>query len=279
MKSAAFDYRRAASAAEAVALLGAAGEGAKLSSGGQSLGAMLNLRLAQVDCLVDVRSVAALREFSLHDGHLRIGSGITHARIEDGELPDVAQGLLPFVAAGIAYRAVRNRGTVGGSLAHADPAADWVSVMRLLDARLTLLGTAGERSLFTRDFLLGPFATALAPDEVLVAIELPCFSPQARWAYRKVCRKPGEFADAIVAAWVDPGLGVHRVLLGALGGAPHVLDGAAELDALRDPATASDATARLLDDAGIDEAYERDIHAELLRRALDDLQHPPRRQP
>jgi aerobic carbon-monoxide dehydrogenase medium subunit len=277
MKAAPFEYQRASAPAEAVALLAAGGEGAKISGGGQSLGAMLNLRLAQVERLVDVGRIEALRGFELRGDMLRIGSGVTHARIEDGALPDVTQGLLPAVAADIAYRAVRNRGTVGGSLAHADPAADWVSVMRLLDAQLLLLGPQGERTVAAGEFLLGPFTTALAPDEIVLAIDVPCFSPQARWAYRKVCRKPGEFADAIAAVWVDPARGVHRALVGALNGMPHVVDGADALAALQQPATAEAAMASLLDDAGLDDPddlYEREVHAEMLRRALADLQRP-----
>src|SRR6202000_3232768 len=105
----------------------------------------------------------------------RIGAAVTHARIEDGELPDCTRGLLPKVAAGIAYRAVRNRGTIGGR-----PGA-----------------AAGA-------FFLAPFTTALAPDEVIVAVEVPRFSDRARWAYRKTSRKPGEFSEANGAAWMHP---------------------------------------------------------------------------
>jgi carbon-monoxide dehydrogenase medium subunit len=141
---------------------------------------MLNLRLAQVGQMVDLSRLDALRGFELRADVLRIGAAVTHARIEDGELPDVTHGLLPSVASNIAYRAVRNRGTLGGSLAHADPAADWVSTMRLLDAAIVLQGPSGERSLPASEFLLGPFTTALAADEIVVAVDVPCFSPDAR---------------------------------------------------------------------------------------------------
>lgn len=145
MKAAAFDYQRAESAAQASELLQADGLLAKVCGGSQSLGAMLNLRLVQVDRLVDVSRIESMQGFEQRGDWLRIGAAVTHARIEDGALPDVTQGLLPKVAAGIAYRAVRNRGTLGGSLAHADPAADWVSTMLLLDARFVLGGPDGER--------------------------------------------------------------------------------------------------------------------------------------
>ena len=267
MKPAPFDYHAAASPADAVALLRGDGGLAKVCGGSQSLAPMLNLRLAQVDRLVDVSRLDALRGFTLTDDTLRIGAAVTHARIEDGELPDVTRGLLPTVAAGIAYRAVRNRGTLGGSLAHADPAADWVSTMRLLDATLLLLGGTGERSVGARDFFVGPFTTVLADDEIIVGVEVPCFSPQARWAYRKTCRKPGEFADAIAAVWVDPAAGIARALIGAQGGMPHVVDGLAAVRALQQPAAMS----RALDDAGLDDDYAREVHATMLRRALREI--------
>jgi carbon-monoxide dehydrogenase medium subunit len=228
---------------------------------------MLNLRLAQPTQLIDVSRIETLRAFSLQGEVLRIGAAVTHAQIEDGVLPDVTRGLLPKVAGGIAYRAVRNRGTLGGSLAHADPAADWVSTMALLDATLVLQGPRGERRLRAGEFLQGPFTTALAEDELLVAIEVPRFSGQARWAYRKVCRKPGEFAQALAAVWVDASRGIARVVLGALDGMPAVLHGADALAALRTQA----GVARALDAAGVTESYERQLHAAMLQRALADL--------
>jgi carbon-monoxide dehydrogenase medium subunit len=228
---------------------------------------MLNLRLTQPPQLVDVSRLPALRGAALHGDVLRIGAAVTHARLEDGELPDVTRGLLPHVAAGIAYRAVRNRGTLGGSLAHADPAADWVSTMALLDAVLVLAGADGERPVRAAEFFLGPFTTALAPDEVLVAVQVPRFSPAARWAYRKVCRKPGEFAEALAAAWLDAPLGIARVVLGALPGMPHVVEGDAALRLLREPARAD----TVLDDAGVEDDYARQLHRTLLRRLSADL--------
>jgi carbon-monoxide dehydrogenase medium subunit len=267
MKPAPFDYRAAASTADALAALGDAAVYAKVCGGSQSLGPMLNLRLAQVDCLVDISRLEALRAFSLHDDRLRIGAAVTHARIEDGELPDVTRGLLPFVAAGIAYRAVRNRGTIGGSLAHADPAADWVSTMRLLGASLLVAGRDGERRTSAAELFVGPFTTTLQADEILVAVEVPRFSAAARWSYRKTCRKPGEFADAIAAVWTDGERGVARAVIGACDGMPHVIEGDAALRALREPRSMS----RALDDAGVEGDYEREVHAVMLRRALSDV--------
>lgn len=266
MKPAPFEYRNARSAAQAVAMLGES-EMAKACGGSQSLGPMLNLRLAQVESMVDLSRIDELKVFSVGKNMLRIGAAVTHARIEDGELPDCTLGLLPTVAAGIAYRAVRNRGTIGGSLAHADPAADWVNTMCLLDAAVVVVGPSGERSLSANEFFVGPFTTVLAPDEVIVAVEVPCFSSGARWAYRKTCRKPGEFADAIAAAWVDPERGITRALIGALGGMPHVIDSAEAVCDLRRPG----GLARAVEQADIIDDYEREVHAVMLRRALDDL--------
>lgn len=268
MKAAAFEYLRADSTVHALALLAAGDGGAKACGGSQSLGPMLNLRLAQVGQLVDLSRLDVLRSFELRADVLRIGAAVTHARIEDGELPDVTHGLLPAVASNIAYRAVRNRGTLGGSLAHADPAADWVSTMRLLDAAIVLQGPRGERSLPASEFLLGPFTTALAADEIVVAVDVPRFAPDARWAYRKMCRKPGEFAEAIGAVWIDPARGVVRALIGALGGMPHVIEGAAAIAALAQAGPMDSA----LDDAGLDDACERELHAAMLRRALIDIE-------
>ena len=279
MKAAPFEFVRADDAADAVQRLMAAGDGAKACGGSQSLGPMLNLRLVQADQLVGLAHIAALKHVELQGDVLRIGAAVTHARIEDGELPDVTAGLLPAVAANIAYRAIRNRGTLGGSLAHADPAADWVSVMCLLNATVVLLGPAGERRLSASDFFLGPFTTALAADEIVIAVELRRFSPQARWGYRKVCRKPGEFADAIGAAWTDPERGQARALIGALSGMPHVVEGIDAVAELQDPRTCHSATQRLLDDAGVDDAYEREVHAEMLRQAVADLTQASRTSP
>lgn len=267
MKPAAFEYVPGTGVAQAVALLAASDGMAKAASGTQSLGPMLNLRLAQPTQLVDISRIAALREISLQADTLRIGAAVTHAQVEDGKLPDVTRGLLPKVAAGIAYRAVRNRGTVGGSLAHADPAADWVSTMTLLDATIVLQGAGATRRVKAPHFFEGPFTTVLAPEELLVAVEVPRFSGTARWAYRKVCRKPGEFAEAIAAAWIDPPRAIHRVVLGALDGMPRVIEGEQQVAALRGRAGIE----RALDTAGVTGPHERQLHAAMLRRALADL--------
>ena len=161
MKAAAFEHARPASVADAISLL--AGEaGARVLAGGQSLGPMLNLRLAQPRLLVQVNRLPELTGVAADADAVTIGACVTHAAIADGLVPDIGGGVLARVADDIAYRAVRNRGTIGGSLCHADPAADWVTVLMALDATMLLQGPDGARSLRASDFIQGAFRTALA---------------------------------------------------------------------------------------------------------------------
>ncbi len=268
MKAAAFDYEKPADVAAAVALL-AAGQGmAKPLAGGQSLGPMLNLRLAQPGLLVDIRRIPELCQATETADALTLGACVTHAMIEDGKVPDVTRGLLPAVAADIAYRAVRNRGTLGGSLSHADPAADWVSTMMLLSAVAIVQGPGGRREVRIEDFLLGAFETALAEDEVLVALRIPKLSKAARWGYYKFCRKTGEFAEAIGAVLVDPERKLCRAVIGATNTVPHVITDARSIAERFTPDEAFKAVAA----AGLgDDAYERQMHFAALKRAVARL--------
>jgi carbon-monoxide dehydrogenase medium subunit len=137
--------------------------------------------------------------------------------------------MLAHVARNIAYRAVRNRGTVGGSLAHADPAADWMTAMTALDARVEATGGTGggapsNRLLPMDGFMLGGYRTVLSPNEIISAVLVPRWNGAECWGYYKICRKVGEFADAIGAVVVDPDRAFARIVAGATGGAPIVLD-------------------------------------------------------
>jgi carbon-monoxide dehydrogenase medium subunit len=223
MKAAKFDYEAPASLDEALARL--AESGGKPVSGGQSMGPMLNMRLATPELLVDLRRLPELTGYGQGDGKLIVGAVITHAQIEDGALPDVTKGMMASVASDIAYRPVRTRGTIGGSLCHADPAADWPSALTAFGATLVVAGPGGTRRIGIDDFLLGAFATALNEGEVLAAIEVPVLSEAARWGYFKFCRKTGEFAETICGVVFDPANDIRRVVLGALGGAPRRLTG------------------------------------------------------
>ncbi|GAA4340109.1 FAD binding domain-containing protein [Pigmentiphaga soli] len=272
MKAARFDYLRPADRFEAVRLLAQTGGLGKIVAGSQSLGPMLNMRLAQPSALIDVRVLDELALAREEDDAIVLGACITHARIEDGLVPDPSRGLLPFVAGGIAYRAVRNRGTLGGSLAHADPAADWINAMPLLDAECLLQGPGGERSVAAADWMQAAFTTALGEDEILTGVRLPRLSPAARWSYIKFNRKAGEFAEAIAAVVDDPRRGLCRAVIGALDGPPHVVADARPL--LGGDAEA--AARRELAAAGLEpDTYEYRLHAVALSRAVQALGSQP----
>jgi carbon-monoxide dehydrogenase medium subunit len=272
MKPAPFDYARPSSLADAIALLASEGRVAKPLAGGQSLAPMLNLRLAQPEVLVDITGVPELRRAEEGGDGVVIGACVTHADVEDGRVPDPTHGALPEVARAIAYRAVRNRGTIGGSLAHADPAADWISALAALGAEVLVRGPAGQRRLAVEALMTGAFETALAPGELLEAIRVPRLSPHRRWGFYKFCRKAGEYAHAIGAVLVDPEHAVCRAVIGATEAAPIVLADAAPLFGGRPEGLAGTferaLAARLLEDSGIRDPFERQIHIVALERAV-----------
>jgi carbon-monoxide dehydrogenase medium subunit len=264
MKAAIYDYAKPATSDNAIALVTAGEAMTKFVAGSQSLGPMMNLRLAQPDMLVDLRGIAALRECRIADDTTVLGACVTHAEIEDCKWDDGTQGLMPYVARGIAYRAVRNRGTLGGSLAHADPAADWINTMCALDAGFMVQGPNGTRSVAARDWMSGAFTTALEPDEILTAVRVRRLSPGARWSYYKFNRKPGEFAEAIAILIDDADAGICRAVIGAIDGPPHLISNARELLDNPDPALLDPH----LDAAGLEAgSYEYQVHRVTLERA------------
>jgi carbon-monoxide dehydrogenase medium subunit len=254
MKAPAFDFARPKDVSEALKLLG---EGGRPAAGTQSLGPMLNLRVAHATLLVDIRGIEELRGFSEDQESVTLGACVTHAQIEDRRVPDPSGGLMSSVAANISYRAVRNRGTIGGSLAHADPAADWPAALTLLAATALIAGPGGRREVPVESFVTGIFATALAADELLVAIRIPKRSARARYGYWKFCRKAGEFAQAIGAALHDPERNESRAVMGALAGPPLLLRN-------------FEITNEALIAAG-DDAYSRRLHAVALKRAAAQI--------
>lgn len=225
MKPAPFLYERPLDWMAAIALLQ---RGARPLAGGQSLGPMLNLRVAQPGLLADLRHLPGFAGASVRGGTVRISAGTTHAMIEDGAVPGRLGEIMAGVARHIAYRPVRNRGTIGGSLAHADPAADWVAVLPVLAGHAVALGPAGERRIPLEGFVTGLLGTALAPDEVLCAVELPALPEATRWGHWKFCRKPGEFSKATACVLAVPGQ-APRAVLAALDAPPLVLADAAAL--------------------------------------------------
>lgn len=272
MKPAPFAYERPRDVASALAAM--TGDGVvKIMAGGQSLGPMLNLRLVAPDTIVDITGLAELKHVEVTGDELVIGACVTHADIEDGRIPDVTRGAMQRVASAIAYRAVRNRGTIGGSLSHADPSADWVSTFAALGATLSLRSAKGARLVAMKDFMLGALESVLQPGEMLEAVRVPVMSPSARWGYVKSCRKTGEFAHAIGAVLIDPEAGRARVVIGAVEAAPIIVDNAEELFGGRitnDFKSRFDARVAdtLLSKAGMSDAADRHIHVTILRRAV-----------
>lgn len=277
MKPAPFEFRRPRNVTEAVDLVAGHGGFAKFLAGGQTLGPMINLRLVQPDLLVDVSRLEELHGVAEKDGRLFVGASTPHAAFEDGEVPDFGNGLLHRAASNIAYRAIRNRGTLGGSLAHADPAAEWPTVMMALRASVHTHGPDGERSIPIDEFLLGPMTTALADNELIEKIEIPRLPPTARWGFIKRCRKVGEFSYALAAAVVDRDRSLCNAVIGATGGAPLRLgttsDLLAEQTAWRD---GFEAEIRARYEADVDAAclefdeYDRHVHGVAVIRATKE---------
>ncbi len=268
MKPARFDYERPTTLGDALALLGTRGRVVKCLAGGQSLGPMLNLRLVQPDLLVDITRIPELTRIEEDDDGLLLGACTTHAAIEDGRVPDVTGGVLPAVAQGIAYRAVRNRGTIGGSLAHADPAADWIACLTALGAEIVVHGPSGRRKLALPAFILGALETTLEAGEILEAVRIPRLGAGARWGYYKVNRKTGEFAHAIGAVLHDPERGLCRAVAGATESRPIVIEDAGTLIENCDRAALFD---RLREGGLGADAYNLQIHAVALERAIRTL--------
>lgn len=272
MKPVAFEYERPSDLGDAIKLLGDDRRFTKAVAGSQSLGPMLNLRLAQPDVLVDITGIKELVSVSDHSDYLLLGACVTHANIEDGRVPDVTNGFMAHVAGSIAYRAVRNRGTIGGSLAHADPAADWLSVLPVLDADIVVTSRRGTRYIPAKSFMNSSFTTELQQDELISAVRLPKCSRDARWGYCKLNQKVGEFAHAIGAVLVDPAKGRFRAVIGAVESAPIVFDDARSLFGDRADGPLSDRLDQKLvltklDDKGITDGYDRRVLLTALKRA------------
>jgi carbon-monoxide dehydrogenase medium subunit len=193
---------------------------ARYIAGGQSLVPMMNLRLVLNEELIDISQVPdLLKSYSIEDEFF-IGAGITHSQIEDGKIEDHTQGYLQYVAQGIAYRAIRNKGTIGGSLVNADPSADWPTAMLALGAKAIIMNQHHERQVPLANFQNGLMQTCLEESDILRGVLIPKLSSNARWSYLKFCHKVGEFAHSIAAIVIDPSLGISNIVLGAAGDKP-----------------------------------------------------------
>lgn len=273
MKPAAFSYERPRDVASAISLMNGAEGTVKIMAGGQSIGPMLNLRLIAPDVILDITGIAELKHAEINESELTLGACITHADIEDGRTPDATRGAMQRVAENIAYRAVRNRGTIGGSLSHADPSADWVSSLIALGASLSLQSQRGTRRVTMKDFIVGALENIIEPAEVLKAIHVPIMPSTTRWAYKKSCRKTGEFAHAISAVMIDPDAGQARIVIGAIEAAPIIIDDAAEVfggkvNSEFKSQFDSRVVEKILSGVGMKDAVDRHIHLTLLRRAI-----------
>jgi carbon-monoxide dehydrogenase medium subunit len=192
MKAAAFEYHAPATAAEAVALLSELGDGAKVIAGGQSLVPIMAMRLAAFEHLVDLRRIDELRGIDHVNGSVRIGAMTTQATIERStEVPLLARAT-PLIG----HFQIRNRGTLGGSIAHADPAAEYPAVALALDAEMEILASGGTRTVPAADFFEGFWTTAIGDDEVLTAVTFPVWTEPCGVAVEELARRHGDFALA-----------------------------------------------------------------------------------
>ncbi len=219
MKPPKFEYLRPASIQEAVAALAAAGEDGKILAGGQSLVPMLNFRLLNPSVLIDINRIPGLGEIQEQpDGGLRIGALTRHHALETSE---VVQRLYPVLHAAmqqVAHLAIRNRGTIGGSITHADPAAELPMLMKLLDARITLISSKGTRIVDAEDFFLGPLTSEVEENELVTEINLPPLPQGAGWAFEEVARRAGDFALAAVGVVMHVAQGkVVEARIGVMG--------------------------------------------------------------
>lgn len=272
MKPAPFSYYRATSVSDAVAALAQGGGMARILAGGQSLVPMLNLRLAPLDTVIDIGRVDSLKQTQDDADSIRYGSLITHATFEDKRVPDGSNGLMPFVGGQIAYRVVRNRGTIGGAIALADPAADWLTTLVALEAKLVVAGPGSQRTVAAADFVIGSYLTDLAEHEMIEAIVVPRRAATERWGHYKVARKTGEYAESMSIALVDKARDYARVVVGATDGAPLVLGQAAQafLDGQRDEVLRAAIRDELLASGREFSAARLTMHTTVAMRGLKD---------
>jgi carbon-monoxide dehydrogenase medium subunit len=280
VKLPAFEYACPATVAEAVRLLAAGGGTAKPLAGGQSLLPTMAFRLAAPSLLVDLRKLPGLDRIELRADGVVLGARVRWRDIQDDARLAEAHPLLRAAIEHVAHYQVRNRGTVGGSLAHADPAAEMPGIAVACDAELTLAGAAGTRRVPAAAFFLGPLSTALADDELILEVRLPPWPAGRRWAFEEFARRRGDFAIAGVAAYYDPdpagrARNVHIAVIGAchrphrVAAAEAALEGKAVSDqTILAAATAAAASVEPPEDLHASAAYRRSLVGTLLERAL-----------
>lgn len=280
MKPAPFNYYDPSSTEEALELLAQLGDEAKVLAGGQSLVPMMNFRLARPSDLVDLNRIAELSYLEEAEGTLRIGAMLRQRELERSAVVERGWPLIKDAVSYIGHVQIRNRGTVGGSLAHADPAAELPAIMAALGAELVIRGPEGERTVGPDAFFRSYYETALAPTELLVEIRVPPLPPRTGWAFQEVSRRHGDFALVGVAALVTldaEGL-IREARLAFTGAAPTPIRPAAAEASLagQRPDEAVFREAGVLASGDLDPhsdihataEYRRDVGAVLARRAL-----------
>jgi aerobic carbon-monoxide dehydrogenase medium subunit len=280
MKLPAFEYACPASLAEAVALLASGDGDAKALAGGQSLVPMMAFRVASPSLLVDLRKLTDLRRIEITKDGVRLGAMARWRDIEDDARLDTAHPLLKAAIAHVAHYQIRNRGTVGGSVAHADPAAEMPGIAVACDAEIAVVGSAGSRVIKAGDFFIAPLTTALTADEIIVEVRLPAWPTTRRWGFQEFSRRRGDFAMAATAVFYDVEASgkAHNAHIGAIGvGDRPTRLAAAEAEVngrLVDVATteraglAASAAVNPNDDIHASGAYRRALIGTLVERAL-----------
>jgi carbon-monoxide dehydrogenase medium subunit len=277
MKLPPLDYACPTTLAEAVALL--ATPDAKAIAGGQSLMPMLAFRMAAPKLLVDLRKLPELREIKISADGVRLGAMVRWRDIEDDARLASAHPLLKAAVAHVAHYQIRNRGTIGGSVAHADPAAEIPGIVVTCDADIAVSGTAGSRVIPAADFFLGPLMTVLAPDEIITEIRLPAWPARRRWGFQEFARRRGDFAMAGAALFYDDAGGkaanAHVGIIG-VGDRPRrlfevesVLNGRTiDEDTIARAAEVTAATVEAQGDIHASAAYRRALLGTMVERAL-----------
>jgi aerobic carbon-monoxide dehydrogenase medium subunit len=263
VKPSAFEYESPATLGEAVRLLAAANGNAKVIAGGQSLMPMLAFRLAAPDLLVDLRHIPDLNAINVGVDGIRLGAKVRWCDIAGDRRLAVAHPLLAEAISHVAHYQIRNRGTVGGSLAHADPSAEMPGIALTCDALLTIVGASGTRIEKAADFFIGPLQTTLKPDEILTEIRLPAWPPARRWAFKEFARRKGDFAMAGIAVFydLDEQRRVSDIHIGAIGVADRPIRLAAAEAALKGSAVTASSIAATIAAARAEIDPPSDIHA------------------
>lgn len=285
MKAAAFSYARPKRLDDVLQLLQEHGDEARLLAGGQTLLATLNMRLSEPALLIDLQSVTELKGLSVLGGTLRVGALVTHTQIENSPLVAQHVPLLHAAAPHIAHRAIRNLGTLGGSIAYGDPAAEWPACLLALNGVVVVRNLKAERRIEADDFFTGLYTTALAADEIIVACEFPISKPEQVFHFTELARRHGDYAVVGLAATALLRQGqITTVRLAWLGvGSTPVRSLAAEqaltgqplnADSLAKAVAALRGELQPLPDLTHSEAAKRQLASVLLKRALESWMQP-----